>query len=263
MPTASQAMLNPQDEQVPSPGMIALPITPCGSCRYRTHGFLCGTLIADKVDPAGATSQLRLIPKLEWYQTARRRQTIYRHHNLTDKVAIICDGWACVYISIPNGRRQILSFLLAGDLTSAAAVFQDYSQISVEAITDIRYCLINKADLKALLANNLDLFSAFSAVLVAKKEEVENLASDLGHKDAEQRIARLILNLMKRLSAGDLVEDGKFDFPLRHQQIADATGLTLVHVSRVIGTLRRLGIIELKDRTLTVLDRSRLERIDS
>ena len=255
-----QAILNTQGGQSLAPGTLVPPVTPCACCQWRIPGSLCGTLIGDEVDLTGANPQSRLIPKLELHQTASRRQTIYRYNNSSDTVAIICEGWACVYISLPNGGRQILSILLPGDITSVAAVFQDHPQISVEAITDIHYLVISKTELKTLLTNYHNLFFVFSKALVDRKEEVENLATDLGHKNAEQRIARLILNLMKRHNARNQVHGGSFDFPLRQQHIADATGLTVVHVNRVLGNLRRLGIVEIKGRTLTVFNLPKLEQ---
>ena len=66
---------------------------------------------------------------------------------------------------------------------------------------------------------------------------------------------------MKRQSARNGVHNGCFEFPLRQQHIADATGLTVVHVNRVIGGMRRLGIIEIKGRTMAVLDLLKLEQI--
>ena len=59
----------------------------------------------------------------------------------------------------------------------------------------------------------------------------------------------------------NLVHDDQFDFPLRQRHIADATGLTVVHVNRVVGNLRRLGIIEIKGRTMTVHNLLELEHI--
>ena len=227
----------------------------------RSPSSFCGALFGDNLQLAGTNPQSVLTPKLNAFQTASRRRTIYRENEMSDTVAVICDGWACVYMSLPDGGRQILGILLPGDITSAAAVFQDRSRVVVEAITDVRYHIINKAELKALMKTNQSLFEIFLKKLAERKEEIENLATDLGHKAAEQRVGRLILSLMERHRMRNTVRDGSFAFPLRQQHIADATGLTLVHVNRVIGHLRRLGIVEIKDRTLTVRDLLQLEHM--
>ncbi len=152
-----------------------------------------------------------------------------------------------------------MRFLLPGDITSAAAVFQDQSGFSVEAVTDLHYCMIDKTELKSALATDQKIFDEFSRRWAEREDEIGKLATDLGHKTAEQRIAQLFLGLMKRHSARNLVHDGRFEFPLRQQHIADATGLTVVHVNRVIGSMRRLGIVEIKGRALTVFNQLELE----
>lgn len=149
---------------------------------------------------------------------------------------------------------------MPGDITSAAAVFRDHSAVSVEAVTDIRYCMIDKAELKSVLVSNQSIFDEFFRIWAARKEELEKLATDLGHKTAEQRIAGLILALMERHRLRNLIEGGRFAFPLRQQHIADATGLTVVHANRVIGIMRKLGLIEIEERALTIRDLSSLRR---
>ena len=224
-------------------------------------GYFCGTLFdADEQDNA-ANPQSRVTPISRSHQVASRRRTIYRDDDLSNSIAVICQGWACAYISLPNGRRQTLSFLLPGDITSAAAVFRERPGVSIEAVTDLHYCMIDKVELRSLLSRNQHVFDEFSRIWAEREDEIGKLATSLGHKTAEQRIAQLILGLMKRQSARNGVHNGCFEFPLRQQHIADATGLTVVHVNRVVGGMRRLGIIEIKGRTLTVLNQAKLEQI--
>ena len=233
--------------------------SPCSNCALRSSQYFCGTLFEG--DGAAANSPLPATSLTRSHQVASRRRNIYRNNDPSNSVAVICEGWACTYISLPNGKRQILSFLLPGDITSAAAVFQEQSGFSVEAVTDLRYCMIDKTELRSTLAGNRKIFDDFSKRWAEHEEEIGRLATDLGHKNAEQRIARLILGLMERQNARNMVHDGCFEFPLRQQHIADATGLTVVHVNRVIGGMRRLGVIEIKGRALSVLDMLQLQHI--
>ncbi len=236
---------------MPARGTFAGETTPCVNCALRTSQYFCGTLFASDASVLITRS----------HQFAGRRRNIYRGSDASDSIAIICEGWACAYISLPSGKRQILNFLLPGDITSPAAVFLDHSGFSIEAVTDIRYCMIDKAGLKSAMAGDPKLFNEFSRRWAEREEEIGQLATDLGHKTAEQRIARLFHGLMQRHSARNLVHDGSFEFPLRQQHIADATGLTVVHVNRVLGNLRRLGIVEIKGRALTVLDQFKLAHL--
>lgn len=248
------------DRRTPVRETFAQTASPCANCALRTPRYFCGTLFeGDNHCAAGSQPQSKPISRS--HQTASRRRNIYRGNDSSNSVAIICEGWACAYISLPNGKRQILNFLLPGDITSPAAVFQEQSGSSVEAVTDLRYCMIDKTELRSALLANQKLFDEFSKRWADREEQIGQLATDLGHKTADQRIARLLLSLMSRHSARNLVHEGRFEFPLRQQHIADATGLTVVHVNRVLGNLRRLGIVEIKGRALTVLNQVELEHI--
>lgn len=236
---------------MPARELFAGETAPCLNCALTSLGNFCGTLFES--DAARSITRS--------HQFAARRRNIYRGNDPSNSIALICEGWACAYISLSNGKRQILTFLLPGDITSPAAVFQEQAGYSVEAVTDLRYCMIEKTELRSALVANQDIFDEFFRRWAEREEEIGQLATDLGHKTAEQRIARLFLSLMKRHSARNLVHDGCFEFPLRQRHIADATGLTVVHVNRVLGNLRRHGIVEIGGRALTVLNEFELEHI--
>ena len=84
---------------------------------------------------------------------------------------------------------------------------------------------------------------------------------DLGKRMADERIAGLILRLMDRLDLRGEIHDQSFPFPLRQQHIADITGLTPVHVSRVIGTFRKRGLLDIAGGVVTIRDLPELRRV--
>jgi CRP-like cAMP-binding protein len=85
----------------------------------------------------------------------------------------------------------------------------------------------------------------------------------LGLCSAEERIAYLFLHLMRRIAARNVIRGDRYPFPLRQTHIAEAVGLTPVHVSRIIGTFRDRGIADLSDGVLEVLDMCELRRLSS
>jgi CRP-like cAMP-binding protein len=85
----------------------------------------------------------------------------------------------------------------------------------------------------------------------------------LGQYSAEERIAYLLLHLTRRISARSVIREQRYLFPLRQQHIADAVGLTPVHVSRVLSLFRDRGIVGLSDGVLQVFNPHELERIGS
>jgi CRP-like cAMP-binding protein len=131
----------------------------------------------------------------------------------------------------------------------------------VEAITEVQYRSFKRDDLKALLTREPDLIEKIARVWNDRKLQAQQLAVDLGRRTADERIARLILNLRDRLAGRGMVQDQTMDFPLRQHHVADATGLTAVHVSKVLSEFRRRGLIDISDRSLTILNPAEFQRI--
>jgi CRP/FNR family transcriptional regulator, anaerobic regulatory protein len=199
--------------------------------------------------------------------TVPARRIICREQDLHDAIPIICAGWAASVVTLSDGSRQILSFLLPGDLVSTALLFAARAHCMVEAITEVRYHAFKRGDLKATLLKDPDLFDKLSQAWAEEKTRADQLIVDLGRRPADERIARLIMNLAERLERRgmmgrlDTMAAIEMDFPLRQHHIADATGLTPVHVSKMLSEFRRNGLIRISDRTLTILDPAGFRRI--
>ena len=200
-------------------------------------------------------------PITAYTHTIPARRTIRRSHESSELVSSICRGWATSTVALPDGRRQILSFLLPGDMFSVASLFEPISRHVVESVTDVTYRSFNRNDLKTIVFGHPDLHATFTKAWIEEKRQTDQLALDLGRRQANERIAQLILNLMERLAKRGMTQDQTFEFPLRHRHIADATGLTTVHVSRTLSEFRRSGLVEIGDRSLTVLDMARLRHL--
>ena len=189
------------------------------------------------------------------------RRTILHSTEWSEFVSIICHGWAMSSAALPDGRRQILSFLLPGDMLSAGSLFEPISGRPVEAVTDVTYRNYKRSDLKSILFEFPDAFDALTKPYLEEKKQADQLAVDLGSRTADERIARLILYLKDRLTKRGMAQDHTMEFPLRQHHIADATGLTPVHVSKVLSKFRRDGLIEISNRSLTVLDPAEFGRV--
>ena len=191
------------------------------------------------------------------------RRIIYREQDLHDVVPVICEGWAASVVMLSDGSRQILSFLLPGDVVSTALFIDAQPQCLIEAITEVRYRSFKRRELKENLFKHPDLIEKLAKAWSEEKARADRLIVDLGRRTADERIARLILNLAERLAQRGIVqsETVEMDFPLRQHHIADATGLTPVHVSKVLSEFRRSGLINISDRSLTILDPAGFRRV--
>ncbi len=194
-------------------------------------------------------------------QLARAQRNIYVAGQRLDGVAVICDGWAVRYAQLPDGRRQILSVLLPGDAISAAALVKSSLDFSVQALTETRVCHYDRTALRARLAGDPSLFDELAMLFEAEREQADRSLTDLGQRPADERIARFILQIMQRLGARGLTQGLSFAFPLRQYHVADAMGLTAVHVNRVIGQFRRERLLECAGGVMRILDHDALRRV--
>jgi CRP/FNR family transcriptional regulator, anaerobic regulatory protein len=231
-------------------------VASCGACLAHDLSVCPG--MADAGDRRNG-AHAGLLPSSEHIIPARR--VIFRQRDMHDVVPFICRGWAASAVTLSDGSRQILSFLLPGDIVSTALLFGPTAHCSVEAITEVQYRCFRRDELKALLLSDPGLIEKVSKLWIDRELRAHQLAVDLGRRTADERIARLILNLQERLTSRGMAEGRTIDFPLRQHHVADATGLTAVHVSKVLSEFRRRGLIEISDRSLTILDAVEFQRV--
>jgi CRP-like cAMP-binding protein len=195
------------------------------------------------------------------HRTARAQQIIYRAGAAAPQICLIRSGWSFRFARLSDGRRQILSVLLPGDFFSVMSLFRRELPFSVQTLTTSEFCKFNRDDLIARLFRDQPAVDFLASLIAAETTRADDLVLDLGRRAADERIARLILDLMNRLSSLGLTRGPAFDFPLRQEHIADIVGLTPVHVSRVITMFRKARLIEIEQRVLTVIELEELKRI--
>jgi CRP-like cAMP-binding protein len=161
-------------------------------------------------------------------------------------------GWAFRFKTLPDGRRQILNFLLPGDLLGLQAAMFDAALHGIEALTEVELCVLPRRDIWTLFGDMPAL--AFDVTWLGSRE-------DAGRRTAAERVAALIVALYKRAKALGLVAEETFVFPLTQQHIADALGLSLVHTNKTLARLRRLGMFKRANGTLTLTNPRVLESI--
>jgi CRP-like cAMP-binding protein len=187
---------------------------------------------------------------------------IIRAGDESPEIYTLYSGWAFRFKTLPDGRRQILNFLLPGDLLGLQAAMFDAAQHGIEALTDVQLCLLPRRKVWNLFDEMPGL--AFDVAWLGSREEGyvdENLTS-VGRRTAAERAAALIIMLYKRSKALGLVsDDDTFAFPLTQQHIADALGLSLVHTNKTLARLRRLGMFTRANGSLTLTNPRVLQRI--
>lgn len=176
---------------------------------------------------------------------------------------IIISGWACRQRCLPDGRRQIFGFLIPGDTVGLCAEHRPLDQVSTVALTRVE-CM-DALLLREILATHDVRHARLEAALSAARRHEDAWLLDhvvrLGRQSALERSAHLFLELSDRCAAAGLDDGDRFPLPLTQEVLADALGLSIVHLNRTLQQMRRGGLIEFRAGWLTILNRTRLEAI--
>ena len=172
---------------------------------------------------------------------------------------ILAEGWACSFKILPDGGRQIVDFQVPGDFLGLRSLLFRTTDHSVEAITQIEASEVLGADI-------LDGFStaprlAAAVLWAASRDEamvVEHLVN-LGRRTAEVRMAHFLLELGARLNLVGIGDQTGYDCPLTQYHLADALGLSAVHVNRMLRHLRERGFVTFQKGRVCFDDRRGLE----
>jgi CRP-like cAMP-binding protein len=171
-----------------------------------------------------------------------------------DKVRVLLSGWACRYKVLEDGRRQIVNFILPGETCDAYIYLFSSMDHSIGTLTPVVYSELERASFERLIATDATVAEAFYCETLVAGSVQREWAINLGRRDALERVAHIICELFERLRVVGLVEVNSFAFPMTQTHLADATGLSTVHLNRTLQELRSAGLITLKERLLTIHD---------
>jgi len=174
---------------------------------------------------------------------------------------ILQDGWACSYKDLPNGSRQIISFPIAGDCVGLRSVLLRTADHSFEALTD---AVVSPVDGSQMLRTFSDFPRLGAAILWATSRDeamvVEHLVS-VGRRSAIERTAHFFMELAERLNLIGLANGTEFDCPLNQYVLADALGLSAIHINRVLRQLRERDLLTVQRGTVTIHDLNELRKL--
>ena len=226
-----------------------------------TNWFGSGPAVASKLE---AFTRLSAEDRAALQEIGRNFRFIDARRDLVSEgdrprfVHLVLDGWACRYKQLPDGNRQIVAIFVPGDFCDVNVYILRQMDHSIGAITRLKVAMITPEEMNALTAERPRITQALwwhELVTAAVQRE---WTLNLGQRSAYERLAHLLLELYLRLQTVGRARDGRCDFPLTQNDLADSTGLTAVHVNRMLQELRRDGLIELERKQLQILDMQRM-----
>ncbi|QXT37637.1 Crp/Fnr family transcriptional regulator [Sphingomonas sanguinis] len=167
---------------------------------------------------------------------------------------VILSGWAARVRTLLDGRRQFLNFLLPGDIVGLYHHRRPVAPTSIITLTEVTTCV--PPELGTLPA----LDEAYAIAHAMDEAYLLAQIARLGRMNAMERIGDLMLELHERLELSELTHGRSFDLPITQETLADALGLTAVHVNRMLQAARRAGDLIWSSRSMTIPDPKALAR---
>ena len=181
------------------------------------------------------------------------RQDLVHEGDAPTHVQLILEGFACRYKLLPDGTRQIVAYLVPGDFCDLHVFILRVMDHTIATLSPCKVVQIPRAQILQLLERPALARALWWAALVDEATLREWLLN-IGARPAEERVAHLLCELLLRLEAVGLTQNGSYELPITQGELADTVGLSDVHISRVLQRLRIKGLITLRRKKLVICD---------
>lgn len=232
-------------------GVPATSPTDCKRCPVRSLA-LFQPIVEDQLDEVRKlrSEQIVIQPREHLYETGGYPLSSYT----------LFDGWLILYKLLESGERQILRFVLPGDFICFRPDPEIPVDHSAQALTPITVCAFPRDKLMETLVRLPELAMRVNQINAMELERYREYLTSVARKPAEARVAFLLLDLYIR-QRRFYNDDDSVPLPATQESIADAMGLTTVHVNRVLQRLRQKGLIQCEKKHLVVHDIGELARV--
>nr|WP_246587022.1 Crp/Fnr family transcriptional regulator [Stakelama flava] len=190
----------------------------------------------------------------------RRGAILQRENEPANELFILNKGLMMSYVLLDDGSRQILRFLFPGDMLGMPGIIYREAPETLCALSDCVVCPFDRSALSDLMTAQPRLGSMILIVSQIERVALTDRLAMLGRTSAKARVGALLLEMRDRLRATDKSIAATFSLGLTQEEIGDATGLTSVHVNRMLRQLEEEGLIRRDSGKLTLTDEITLAR---
>ena len=174
---------------------------------------------------------------------------------------VLVSGFAYRQKLTGDGGRQILSIHIPGEALDFQNIFLDVADHSVQMLTRGHVALVPRADIQRVARSSASIGHAILVSILVEASIFREWILNIGRRDAKSRLAHVLCELAVRLDAHGLADDMGYHLPMTQAELADALGLTPVHLNRVIRTLEVDGLIHRSKRDISFPDWDRMRDI--
>jgi CRP-like cAMP-binding protein len=202
---------------------------------------------------------VRMLP-----HTVRRLATgahIVRDGDKAEHCALILSGFAFRYKITGDGGRQIISIHMASEFVDLQHSFLGVADTSVQTLTESEIALIPRTAIQELVLSQPSVGRALWIDTLIDASIFREWVVNVGRRDSRARIGHILCEFSLRLEAAGLASNHRYELPMTQEQLADAVGLTSVHVNRVLRQLGEEGLISRDKRHIVIEDWARLRDV--
>ena len=225
---------------------------PCENCPSRNQGMCC-QISREEFE--------LLFPNGVRSQTHEAGAALFHQGEPFAHVLLIRSGWVLTYKVFHDGQRQIIRFALPGDLVGFEGNEASGMAYSAEALSDVTLCGVKHSVFYKACSTSPQLAMNFATTVTREALSAWNHVGAWGQQTALGRIANLLMDLHRRVSARCGRNGSAMHLPINQTHIADATGLTPVHVCRTLKHMRVEKLLDFHKGQLVLFDPCRLARI--
>ena len=189
------------------------------------------------------------------------RELLVEAVGMSDVLHHLRAGWACRYRSLLDGRRAIVDVYLPGDVIGLDTALGTRPLTEVLTLTSVTVEAIHTQDALIDLMSSRPTALYIAWLLSQRNSRAQRLLAAMSCLDAPGRLAAMILDFYTRLHRRKLIAGFVYNLPLTQDQIGNYLGLTVVHVNRVLRSLRDKRIVRVEKHCVTILDLEGLTRL--
>jgi len=220
-----------------------------GSCLAERLGHFVRLSTAESEALDGLEDQARSL---------RRSAVVISENDKPRELFIVRSGWLHSSAVLGNGSRQILRFHFAGDVLGLSLLAFADSPETVTAVTDVELCPFSRERFAAVISDHPRIAALMLGLSVADRVSLADRLASIGRTSARARVGALICEIFARMRQLGAANADGIQLPLTQEEIGDATGLTAVHVNRMMRALVEDGIIARNGNHIRLLDEKRL-----
>jgi CRP-like cAMP-binding protein len=187
-------------------------------------------------------------------------QDIVRDQDRPSQCCLIVEGFACRYKVLPNGKRQIFSFHIPGDIPDLQSLQLEVMDHSLGTLVPSKVAFIPHETVRAFIRAHPRIGDIFWRDTLIDAAVFREWVANVGRREAYERIAHLFCELYVRVRAVGLNHGNSYAMPITQAELADATGLSTVHVNRTMQELRANGLIKTQNGRVIIEDWEGLQK---